>query len=165
MKKIKIELNLKNLKAAAFEELQEFYCPIAIYLNEINITENKQENTENLNDIPLYLISSLLLAIPELKEGYSHKYIFFDNPFCLDFNPEGNVVEVTPSWIEDLEKLNKQSYIYKKPTALSFKELAEEIIKTSKEFFRVIEKQLKSQDLKLLKDFEESINTGQKYIY
>lgn len=164
MNNFKIDIQLKNINIKNFEDLHELSCPIALYLNEINITENKGKNTTYLEDVPLYLISSLLLAIPELKAGYPHKYIFFNSPFSINFIPRGSTIEITPCWIEELEELNSQSEFYKKATPVNFKDFAAEVINTAQTFFNLLESKLENDELKFLKELKESIIEAQKHV-
>jgi len=150
MNDFKIDIDYSKLNVSSFNELSIMTCPIKISINGINITSNSEEKTPYVEDVPFYLILSLLNLIPDLKAGYSQKYIFFNTPICFELEPAKEIVKIKPYWTDDQEYLNSGSDIFNKEYTIDMKKYFKEILRNSDIFYEFVKKNLPQEQFELL---------------
>lgn len=134
MEQFKISIE-KYTKPVTKETLTSKETKISIIIKDKTVTFNPEIKQNFIEDIPLYFLSSLLIGIPEISKGISHKCIFFETPFSLEFTPQANSIQILSAWEEDLDYLNEKSgvtkIIYELPSLVVIKE----ILRACSEFY------------------------------
>lgn len=105
---------------------------ISIEINGENIT--KTDSVAHIEDVAIFLISSLLNSIPDLLGGYPQKCIFYNVPFIMDLNPKKDGLEIKPAWMEESKDLNK--FIKTKSFKISYKTFCDEVLRVAISFYQ-----------------------------
>lgn len=105
---------------------------ISIEINGENIT--KTDSAAHIEDVAIFLISSLLNSVPDLLSGYPQKCIFYNIPFTIDLNPKKDHLEIKPAWTEESKDLNK--FIKTKSFKISYKTFCDEVLRVAISFYQ-----------------------------
>lgn len=134
MEQFKINIEKYN-KPITKEDLISRKTKISVIINDKTVTYNPETRQDFIEDIPLYFLSSLLVGLPEISKGISHKCIFYETPFSLEITPQTDLVQIIPAWENDLEHLNQASSLTKIIYELPYMVVIKEILKTASEFY------------------------------
>lgn len=105
---------------------------ISIEINGENIT--KTDGAAYIEDVAIFLISSLLNSVPDLLSGFPHKCILYNVPFTMDLNPLKDNLEIKPSWTEESKDLNK--FIKIKSFKIKYKTFIDEVLRVAIGFYQ-----------------------------
>lgn len=146
------------------DDLSNEASKISIEINGENITKNNGKT--HIEDIAIFLISSLLNSIPDILNGFPQKCIFYNVYFSMDLNPKKDHLEIKPYWTEDLKDLNKN--LKTKVFKISYKIFIDEILKTAIGFYQTVlegsEEDLSAVMDSLKEDIQSAKTAAQKFL-
>ncbi|MFH1454508.1 MAG: hypothetical protein ABIH00_11115 [Armatimonadota bacterium] len=114
------------------DDISSEISKISIEINGENVTKNGDKTY--IEDVAIFLISSLLNSVPDILNGFPQKCIFYNLPFCLDLNPKKDHLEIKPAWSEELEEENKN--LKTKVFKLKYKTFTDEVIRIAIGFYQ-----------------------------